>query len=108
MAKSKYPPSIMESGEAKCYICGAPWQRGLEVHHAIPGRGNRKICTEWGLTVHLCNKCHDRLHDESVEYKRIKADAQRAFIKDRMRQGYPEDACKEMWYERFLKFYDYD
>lgn len=106
---TKYPPSIMESGEAKCYVCGASWKNtGLEIHHAIPGGGNRKICTEWGLTVHICSRCHSRLHDESVEYKRIKADAQKAFIKDRMRQGYPEEVCKEMWYARFLKFYDYD
>ena len=81
---NKRVPSIMETGEAKCYICGAPWQRGLERHHAIPGRGNRKICDEWGLTIHLCSDCHRKLHDESVEYKKIKADAQRAFIKNRI------------------------
>lgn len=107
MAKSKYVPSIIQTGPAKCYVCGRQGCE-LQIHHAIPGRGNRGICTEWGLTVWICPRCHERLHDESVEYKRIKADAQKAFIKDRMKQGYPEEACKEMWYERFLKFYDYD
>lgn len=103
----KYIPSIVQTGEAQCYVCH---RKGceLQIHHCIAGRGNRAICTEWGLTVWICPKCHEQLHDLSIQYKRIQADAQRAFIKARRKEGYPEDVARDLWYSRFLKFYDYE
>ena len=103
--KSKYVPSIMQ-GKTECYLCHVPMSAGLEVHHAIPGRGNRKICTELGLTVWLCSMCHRKLHDYNIGYREIQADAQRAFIEDQKKKGLPESVARDMWYERFKKFYD--
>ena len=103
---TKYVPSIIQAGEAKCYLCGKPYNVGLVVHHAIPGTGNRKICTELGLTVYLCNPCHKDLHDRGIGYKEIQADAQRAFIKQQMKKGISEDIARDYWYDRFKKFYD--
>lgn len=102
---SKYVPSIMQTGVAKCYLCGKQYGV-LEVHHAIPGNGNRKICTELGLMVWLCPKCHEDLHIKNIGYKKIQADAQKAFIADRRRKGFPESVAREEWYSRFKKFYE--
>ena len=103
MAK-KYKPSIMQS-KCECYLCHKDYTAGLEVHHAIPGRGNRTICTELGLTVWLCAKCHRDLHDKNIGYKEVQAAAQQAYIEDMKKQGYPEEAAKEEWFRRFKKFY---
>ena len=105
MPKSKYKASIMQN-KVECYLCHAPMSKGLEVHHAIPGNGNRKICTEFGLWIYCCPKCHRNLHDHGVGYKEVQADAQRAFIKDQKKKGLPESVARDMWYERFKKFYD--
>ena len=102
--KDKYVPSIMQTGEAKCYLCGKKYD--LVVHHAVPGRGNRKICTELGLTCWLCNPCHEKLHDQGIGYKEIQADAQKAFIANQKKKGFSEEVAKSIWYERFLKFYE--
>ena len=103
--KNNYKPSIMQT-KCECYLCHKGPESGLEVHHAIPGRGNRKICTELGLTVWLCSKCHDNLHNHNIGYKEVQAAAQEAFIKDMKHQGYPVDIAREEWYRRFLKYYD--
>ena len=102
--KNNYVPSIIQTGAAKCYLCGK--QYGLEIHHAIPGRGNRAICTELGLVTWLCEKCHRDLHDKGIGYKKIQADAQKAFIADRKKKGLPESVAREEWYSRFMKFYE--
>lgn len=100
----KYVPSIVQTGPVKCYLCGKPTD--LEVHHCIPGRGNKKICTELGLTCWLCRKCHADLHDRGIKYKEVQADAQKAFIADQKKKGLPESVARDMWYSKFLKFYD--
>jgi len=102
--KSNYIPSIVQTGEVKCYLCGRK-DLGLEVHHCIPGRGNRKICTDLGLWTWLCPKCHRNLHDHNVGYKEIQADAQKAFIAEQKKKGLAESVAREIWYERFKKFY---
>ena len=101
--KSNYVPSIIQA-KVECYLCHK--QGELELHHAIPGNGNRKICTELGLWVWLCPKCHRDLHDHNNGYKKIQADAQKEFIKAEMKKGLPESVCRDVWYERFRKFYD--
>ena len=103
--KSNYVPSIIQT-KCECYLCHEGMESGLEVHHAIPGRGNRKICTEWGLTVWLCPKCHRDLHDHNIGYKEIQADAQRAFIREQKKKGLSESVAREIWYDRFKKYYD--
>lgn len=103
--KSNYVPSIIQT-KCECYLCHKGMESGLEVHHAIPGRGNRKICTEWGLTVWLCPKCHRDLHDHNIGYKEIQVDAQKSFIREQKKKGLSENVAREIWYSRFMKFFD--
>lgn len=103
--RSTYKPSIIQT-KCECYLCKADYRNGLEVHHAIPGRGNRKICTDLGLTVWLCPNCHRNLHDKGIGYKEIQMAAQKAYIVSEKKKGIPEEVVRATWYERFMKFYD--
>lgn len=100
---TKYPQSIMQT-KCECYFCHKTYD--LDRHHSVPGNGNRKICEELGLWVWLCRKCHDKVHDKLEGYKELQIDAQRAFIKDQRAKGFSEEVAREIWYSRFLKFYD--
>ena len=61
----------------RCYICAS---RGpLETHHCMHGTANRKQADKYGLTVHLCHRCHSRLHDEGVFDRNLQRIAQKAF-----------------------------
>lgn len=60
----------------KCFLCGrieTEYNR-LEVHHIFQGRGRRKICDRYGLTVTLCHNCHNEkpygvhYNKETAEY----------------------------------------
>jgi hypothetical protein len=43
--------------EDKCYICGRTgW---IERHHIFNGTAYRKKSEQYGLTVHLCHRCHN-------------------------------------------------
>ena len=98
--------SIMQD-KCECYFCHKT--TGLEQHHAIPGNGNRKICDEFGLWVYLCAEHHREVHDKCTDkYRFLQAQAQRDFIKEQKKKGYPESVCRELWYSRFFKFYDYE
>lgn len=39
-----------------CIFCG---KKAEAQHHLIFGMGNRKLCDEDGLTVPICNNCHN-------------------------------------------------
>ena len=101
----KYKPSIIQFGEPECFLCHKKYPP-FEIHHAVPGRGNKGICTELGLVVWLCPMCHRNLHDHNIGYKELQIAAQRAYIEEQKKIGYPEDLCRDMWYERFKKFYE--
>ena len=50
---------ILNDSEEKCYLCGSyTW---IEEHH-IFGGPDRKVAEKYGLKVHLCHNCHDRVH----------------------------------------------
>ena len=103
--KNKYIPSIMQTGEPECYLCHKK-NPPFELHHAISGNGNRAICTELGLWIWLCPKCHRDLHEKNIGYKEVQADAQKSFIKNQRKKGFTEEVAREIWYERFKKFYE--
>lgn len=69
----------MISGDdpGRCYLCGRVNQR-LEVHHMIHGI-RRKHADKYGLTVHLCQRCHMDLHDRGTFDETLKEEAQKAF-----------------------------
>lgn len=61
--------SIVEANPAECcFLCGNTGY--LERHH-IFGGPNRKLSEKYGLTVHLCWKCHQDSR-EGVHYNREK------------------------------------
>lgn len=45
--------------EEFCIVCGSP---NIECHHAIMGSGRRKVADKYGLTVPLCRKHHEMVH----------------------------------------------
>lgn len=103
--KNKYIPSIMQGTPPECFLCHKK-NPPFELHHAIPGNGNRDICTEFGLWVWLCPVCHRNLHDHNVGYKEVQISAQKKFIEHYKKKGLSEEVAREVWYERFKKFYE--
>lgn len=64
----------------RCYICTS---RGpLETHHLLHGTANRKQADKYGLTVHLCHRCHMRLHDKGEHDRALQRIAQDTFEKN--------------------------
>lgn len=56
--------SILQDAE-ECFFCHTT--QGLECHHCIHGNANRKIADREGLTVNLCHRCHQKVHDTDRE-----------------------------------------
>jgi hypothetical protein len=103
---TKYEPSIIQNN-VECYICHAPYTVGLDHHHCIEGNKYiRAKGSKYGLWVWMCRKCHDNLHNTNNNRRQLEAIAQKAFIENMKKQGYPEDTCREEWYRQFGKFYD--
>ncbi len=104
--------SIIQTGKAMCFICkkylNVETPTGLAIHHCIHGRGLRKLADEDGLVIWICNKHHSDLHDtpEHPYDDELKKLAQEAFIKARMKQGYPQDVARDLFRERYGRFYD--
>ena len=70
--------SIIKGDEKdRCYICGKYGE--MQTHHLLHGTANRKQADKYGLTVHLCQRCHMRLHDEGVFDRNLQRIAQKAF-----------------------------
>lgn len=62
---------IPQDSAERCYLCGC--NRPAHVHHVLHG-SRRKMADRYGLTVHLCVRCHTRLHDlgeHDLELERI-------------------------------------
>lgn len=58
-----YAPSIMQSCEDECYICFSG--RDLVRHEPIGGPYRAKS-KRLGLWVHLCTRCHEKVHSASL------------------------------------------
>lgn len=59
----------------RCYICGRTPQN---IHHCLHGI-HRKNADKYGLTVHLCQRCHSLLHDTGLYDLELEQIAQVAF-----------------------------
>ena len=111
---AKYVPSHIQEGISKCYISGKMY--GLDRHHVLHGRGIKPLAEEDGLWIWLDHKLHMDIHDKGyaqipgfkITDKELQALGQRTFIKDKMRQGYPEDVARDLFRERYGRFYDYE
>ncbi len=53
---------ILNDFNEKCYLCGS--YNGIQEHH-IFGGPDRKMSEKYGLKVHLCVLCHDRVHGKN-------------------------------------------
>lgn len=53
---------IPNDREGICYLCGS--YNGNHTHH-IFGGPDRKVAERYGLKVHLCYLCHDRVHGKN-------------------------------------------
>ena len=63
--------SIMGSEKGVCYLCqknGLYARKDTECHHVFGG-GNRGVCDEDGVTVHLCRRHHHLCHNGSQSAK---------------------------------------
>lgn len=67
--------SIIQSNTDECYLCqGIPTDK----HHLL--RGNkRKKADELGLFIHVCRRCHERIHNEPWLENELKCLAQVEF-----------------------------
>lgn len=85
--------------DMECAICGA--RTYLQYHHCMHGTANRKKADKYGLTVWLCQECHEHLHSaKEIRWREfdqeLKEDAQRRF----------EDLYgHELWMHEFGKSY---
>lgn len=92
-----------------CALCGKPSEC---THHLCGGSGKRKISDEDGLTIPLCNECHnmavkpeDRIHGNPVAEKLSKMLGQIAWEKDYVSKGGNEDEAREAFREKMGKCY---
>ena len=59
-----------------CFICGR--YGPAHVHHCLHG-SRRAAADKYGLTVHLCSRCHMELHDHGAHDADLEEIAQAAF-----------------------------
>lgn len=80
---------------ARCEICGR--YDFCDVHHIFAGT-RRKIADRLGLTITLCQSCHDKVHAFPSKYAHLKTEAQRKYM---IQTG----ISVEEWIELFGKSY---
>lgn len=101
---------IPQKKPSRCYFCGR--ESNLAKHHCLHGRGIRQLAVEDGLWLWICPYCHtertDSVHLDPAHVKdRIcQKLAQDSLIKEYMRQGYPKDVARDMFRQRYGRFYD--
>ena len=66
-------------GEKACFFCGSTSE--LQTHHCIHGTANRKLADKYGLTVILCRRHHEAVHQDEGMDIALKMEAQRAWEK---------------------------
>lgn len=85
--------SIIPGDRDRCFLCnreGIP----LQVHHCLHG-SRRKFADKYGLTVHLCVKCHMTLHDTGKWDRELEALGQRAFEERYGHKRYMQESGKD-------------
>ena len=82
---------IPDDNPERCYICGR-WNP-TDVHHMVFG-SFRNMSDKYGLTVHVCRRCHMELHDHGVYRDSLIWIAQKEFEKR---------YSHELWMQEFGK-----
>ena len=88
----------------ECYYCGRTDQ--IELHHCIHGKIGRKLATQYHLLVGLCGNCHRGTNGVHGKYGyekdlKLKAEAQTAWEKRRVRKGKSFLTAHQEWLELF-------
>lgn len=89
--------SIITNDIDSCFICGKPKEC---IHHCIPGTSRRKISDKEGLTIPLCNECHN-LCDNSVHFN-YKLDV---LVRKIAQLSYEKSHSREEWIRRLGRNY---
>lgn len=86
-----------------CSFCGRPAEC---THHLIFG-SDRKKADEDGLTIPLCDRCHnmgpllDRIHDNPAAEKLSKMLGQTIYEKNKIQEGKTEEEARELFRKRY-------
>ena len=88
----------------ECYYCGST--EDVELHHCIHGKIGRKLATQFHLLVGLCPECHRGKNGVHGKYGyekdlKLKAEAQAAWEKRRVRKGKTFMVAHQEWLEIF-------
>ena len=86
--------SILQS-EDECFFCKTT--RALSTHHVVNGGGNRANSERYGLTVRLCAKHHEMIHQDQKLDVALKQYAQRAF-----EQEYSHEEWMQVFHKNYL------
>lgn len=80
----------------KCFICG---RVASAIHHIFEGNGRRKIADREGLTIAICNTCHNKIHHYHSNEEELKALAQKIWLEQNGND-------KNKWYKLFYRFWE--
>lgn len=109
MAQKDIDSIISQKKPTQCYFCGKRYD--LEKHHCFHG-AYKKLAVQDGLWIWICRADHDGKNDsvhidpEHVKDKYLQRLAQETLIKQYVRQGYPADVAREMFLQRYGRFFD--
>ena len=76
--------SIIQDDIDVCYLCGGV---PTDKHHCLRGR-LRKLADIFGLYIHVCRRCHERVHEDEELENFLKQEAQRAYEKEHGHEDY--------------------
>lgn len=65
--------SIMVTERGRCFMCRRITP--TEEHHIFEG-ANRKASEKYGLKIHVCRSCHNKIHMNPKEYAYLKVSGQ--------------------------------
>jgi hypothetical protein len=97
--------SIIQQTKEVCFICGASTSIR---HHIYHGTGLRQVSEREGLWVYLCHDHHRFLHDlpSHPHDEELKIKGQRAWIGQKVKEGYSKGQARGMWLNRIGRFFE--
>jgi hypothetical protein len=100
--------SILTEYTDYCLFCGRPT---TATHHLLFGRGIRPLADRDGLTIPICDDCHnmgdklERIHDNPMAEKMSKIIGQLAYEKRKVSEGMTEEQARESFRKRYSNSY---
>ena len=100
--------SILTEYTDYCLFCGRPT---TATHHLLFGRGIRPLADKDGLTIPVCDGCHnmgdklERIHDNPMAEKMSKIIGQLAYEKRKVSEGMTEEQARESFRKRYSNSY---